>query len=252
MRINFIFDKTKKSLNFKKKILKFFKNYPAKKADYFVVAGGDGFMLKIIKKNYKFKKPFYGVNCGSYGFLMNKLEVKKLSSKIKKARKIIINPIKILAKDQKNNNHKIFAINEISVFRQSRQTANVLIKENKKIIIKKLIGDGVLVSTPAGSTAYNFSANGPILSLKSGKLALTPISPFRPRKWKGKIISNKAKIFIKNLNPIKRPLALVADNIEKRNITNLTVENNKRINISLLYDSSTSLIKKIYKEQTRV
>ena len=113
------------------------------------------------------------------------------------------------------------------------------------------MGDGVLVSTPAGSTAYNFSANGPVLSLKSGKLAVTPISPFRPRRWSGKIVSNKSIIKIKNLNPKKRPLALVADNIEKRNIKTLEVMNYKKINITLLYDNSANLINKIKKEQRR-
>ena len=119
------------------------------------------------------------------------------------------------------------------------------------MILKKLIGDGILISTPAGSTAYNYSANGPILTLRSGKLAVTPISPFRPRKWKGKIVSNKSVIKIKNLNPKKRPLALVADNIEKRNIKSLEIKNYKKINIILLYDKSTNLNNKIKSEQKR-
>jgi NAD+ kinase len=250
-KINFIFDKTKNSLTYKKKVLKSHINYSAKKSDCFVVAGGDGFMLQTIKKNYKYNKPFYGVNCGTYGFLMNKYQFKNLESKIKKSKQIIINPIKILATSYKNKKINLIAINEASLFRQSRQTASIQIIENKKMILKKLIGDGILISTPAGSTAYNYSANGPILTLRSGKLAVTPISPFRPRKWKGKIVSNKSVIKIKNLNPKKRPLALVADNIEKRNIKSLEIKNYKKINIILLYDKSTNLNNKIKSEQKR-
>ena len=250
-KINFIFDKTKNSLTYKKKVLKSHINYSAKKSDCFVVAGGDGFMLQTIKKNYKYNKPFYGVNFGTYGFLMNKYQFKNLESKIKKSKQIIINPIKILATSYKNKKINLIAINEASLFRQSRQTASIQIIENKKMILKKLIGDGILISTPAGSTAYNYSANGPILTLRSGKLAVTPISPFRPRKWKGKIVSNKSVIKIKNLNPKKRPLALVADNIEKRNIKSLEIKNYKKINIILLYDKSTNLNNKIKSEQKR-
>ncbi len=145
----------------------------------------------------------------------------------------------------------MIAINEISLFRQSRQTASLSLKIGKKYLIKKLIGDGVLVSTPAGSTAYNQSAYGPILSLNSGKLAVTPISPFRPRRWKGKIVSSKSKIKITNLDYSKRPVAAVADNVELRNIKSILVRSDKKIKITLLYDKNRSLIKKIKKEQSR-
>ena len=252
IKINFIFDKTKKSLFFIKKILKKYENFSPKKADCFVIAGGDGFMLSSIKKNFSYNKPFYGVNCGSYGFLMNKVPAKDLEKKIRYSKKIKINPLKIKAIDIKNKKYNLIAINEVSLFRQSKQTCSLQIFENKKMILKKLVGDGILVSSPAGSTAYNYSANGPVLSLKSGKLALTAISPFRPRQWRGKIVSNKCFIKIKNLNPKKRPLALVADNIEKRNIKILEVKNDITKKITLLYDGSTSLIKKIKKEQKRL
>ena len=140
---------------------------------------------------------------------------------------------------------KIIAINEISLFRQSKQTASIKIELKKKTVIKKLTGDGVLISTPAGSTAYNSSVYGPILSLNSGKLAITPISPFRPRKWKGKVVSNNSTIKITNLDPKKRPIAAVADNIETRNIKSLSVKVNKKIKLTLLYDSKHSLEKRI-------
>ena len=145
----------------------------------------------------------------------------------------------------------MIAINEVSVFRQSKQTTSLNLKVGKKIIIKKLIGDGLLISTPAGSTAYNLSVNGPILSLNSGKLAITPISPFRPRRWKGKIVSSNSKIKITNLNHLKRPIAAVADNIEIRNVKSLIIKKNMKMSLSLLYDPERSLVKKIKLEQKR-
>jgi len=143
------------------------------------------------------------------------------------------------------------AINEVSILRQSRQTSSLKIIKNKKILIKKLIGDGVLVSSPAGSTAYNLSVNGPILSLNCKKIAVTPISPFRPRRWKGKILSDKSSIEIMNLNIKKRPISIVADNVEVRNIRKATIKINNSIKFKLLYDRNNSLIKKIKLEQLR-
>ncbi len=250
-KFHFIFDKTKKSQKVKEIFLKKFKNYSAKKSDYILVGGGDGFMLNCLKKYYKFNKPFYGINCGSFGFLMNKYFTKNLTQKINKAKKIVINPLQLLAIDKKNIKKKLIAINEVSLFRQSRQTASLEVSVGKKIIIKKLIGDGILISTPAGSTAYNMSVNGPILSLNSGKLAITPISPFRPRRWPGRVISNKLKIYVKNLDTLKRPVASVADNIEIRNIKLLRIYINKKIKLTLLYDKNRSLIKKIKNEQLK-
>ena len=146
---------------------------------------------------------------------------------------------------------KCLAINEVSILRQSRQAANLSIKNGSKYIIKKLISDGVLVSTPAGSTAYNLSVYGPILNLNSKKVSIAPISAFRPRRWRGKIISDKSKITIKNLNPRKRPISAVADNIEVRNASTIIIKTNRKIKFNLLYDINTSLQKKIKLEQLR-
>ena len=146
---------------------------------------------------------------------------------------------------------KSIAVNEISVLRQSRQAASISVKSGSKYIIKKLRGDGLLVSTPAGSTAYNLSVHGPILSLNSKKLSISPISPFRPRRWKGKIVSDKSKITILNLNPKKRPISAVADNIEVRNAKNIIIRTNHKLKFSLLYDNNRSLQKKIKIEQIR-
>ena len=150
-----------------------------------------------------------------------------------------------------NKIKKSLAINEVSILRQSRQAANLSIKINSKYIIKKLVSDGVLVSTPAGSTAYNLSVYGPILSLNSKKISIAPISAFRPRRWTGKIVSEKAKVVISNLNPEKRPVSAVADNIEFRNVKKIIVKVKNKIKFNLLYDKNSSLQKKIKLEQLR-
>ena len=142
-------------------------------------------------------------------------------------------------------------INEVSILRQSRQAASLSIRHGTKKIIKKLISDGALVSTPAGSTAYNLSVHGPILSLNSRKLSIVPISPFRPRRWKGKIVNDKSKIVITNLNPSKRPISAVADNLEVRNAKSISVKINNKIKFNLLYDKNKSLQKKIKIEEIR-
>ena len=208
-------------------------------------------MLHTLKKLRKNNKPFYGINTGTYGFLMNKPKTKELLKYISKAKSITISPLEMMVKTKNNKSKKSIAINEISMFRQSKQTASLKILKGKKTIIKKLISDGVLVSTPAGSTAYNLSVHGPILSLNSNKLAITPISPFRPRRWKGCVVSNKSIINIKNLNINKRPVSVVADNLEVRNAKEVKIYINKKIKFTLLYDSSNSLNKKIKIEQAR-
>jgi Predicted sugar kinase len=162
---------------------------------------------------------------------MNKFTFTDIERKISKAKKTLINPLELIAIDKNNKRKKLIAINEVSLFRESKQTALIRLKVGKKIIMKKLIGDGVLISTPAGSTAYNLSVHGKILSLNSGKLAITPISPFRPRRWKGKIISNNMRVKINNLDTLKRPIAAVADNMEVRNVKSLIIKINKNIKL---------------------
>jgi|TARA_B110001452_G_C15115946_1_gene388997 NAD+ kinase len=248
----FTFDKNKKAQSLKKTLLKKFKNTSIKKSKAIIVCGGDGFMLSNIKKFYKYKIPFYGINCGSFGFLLNNLKNSNLEKIINNSKKSVISPLKVVVKYKKNKIKSLIAINEISLFRQSRQTAIINLKIGNKYIIKKLIGDGILICTPAGSTAYNLSVNGPILSLNSGKLGVTPISPFRPRRWSGKVISDKHKIKINNLNSDnKRPVAAVADNIEIRNVTNLIISMDKKIKINILFDKDRSLTKRIKLEQIR-
>ena len=250
-KIHFIFDKTIKSQKLKKIFFKKNKNIPVKKSKIIVVGGGDGFMLRTMKKYYKFRKPFYGINCGSIGFLMNRYNIKNFKKKIEKAKVTTIYPLQVLITNIQNKKSSFLAINELSLLRQSKQTAFLKLKVNNKFLIKKLVGDGVLISTPAGSTAYNLSVYGPILSLNSKKLAITPISPFRPRRWKGKIISDKKKIFIQNIDPKKRPISGVIDNNEIRNVKLAKVKINKKIKLKILFNSNENLLKKISLEQKK-
>ena len=250
-KIQIISDTNKKSKQIKSQLLKKLSINKISKPNTIIVIGGDGFMLQTLKKNQKSKKIFYGINSGNYGFLMNKFSSKTIIKNLSKANMISISPLQMIVKNNKNQTRKYLAINEVSILRQSRQAASLSINYGFKNIIKKLVSDGVLVSTPAGSTAYNLSVHGPILSLNSKKLSISPISPFRPRRWKGKIVSDKSKIVIKNLNPKKRPISAVADNIEVRNAKNVIIKTNKKIRFNLLYDKNKSLQKKIKIEQLR-
>ena len=238
-----ISDKNFKSQKIKSYLVRKLKKEKLKK-NMLIVIGGDGFMLKTLKKNTKNSKIFYGINSGNYGFLMNKFSKNKTIKNLTKAKLISIFPLEMKVITKNKVSKKYLAINEVSILRQSRQAASLEVFSGKKNIIKNLISDGILVSTPAGSTAYNMSVHGPILSLNSNKLSISPISAFRPRRWKGKIISDKSVIQIKNLNPLKRPVSAVADNVEIRNAKKIIVKTNKKIRFNLLYDSNRSLQKK--------
>ena len=246
-----ISDKNKKSLKIKNLLIKKIKSSHFKKENLIIVVGGDGFMLQTLKKNKNSKKQFYGINSGNYGFLMNKFSSKNIIKNLSKANMVFISPLEMIVKNKSNQTRKSLAINEVSILRQSRQAASLSIKHGSRQIIKKLVSDGVLVSTPAGSTAYNLSVHGPILSLHSKKLSISPISAFRPRRWKGKIVNDKSKITITNLDPYKRPISAVADNLEVRNAKSIIVKTNNKIKFNLLYDKNRSLQKKIKIEQIR-
>jgi NAD+ kinase len=246
-----ISDKNKKSSIIKNLLQKKFKSSQFKKENLIIVIGGDGFMLKTLKKYQNSNKYFYGINSGNYGFLMNKFSSKFIIKNLSNANLVSISPLEMIVKNKNNQIKKSLAINEVSILRQSRQAASLSIKQGSRQIIKKLVSDGVLVSTPAGSTAYNLSVHGPILSLHSKKLSICPISAFRPRRWKGKIVNDNNKIIIKNLNPLKRPVSAVADNIEIRHAKSVIVKTVNKIKFNLLYDRNRSLHKKIKIEQTR-
>ena len=246
-----ISDKNKRSLKIKNLLTNIINKDKFEQNGLVIVIGGDGFMLETLKKNKNTKKKFYGINSGNYGFLMNKFSSRNIIKNLSKANMISISPLEMKVRNKNNQTKKSLAINEVSVLRQSRQAASLSIKHGSKQIIKKLVSDGVLVSTPAGSTAYNLSVHGPILSLNSKKLSIAPISPFRPRRWKGKIVNDKSKIVITNLNPFKRPISAVADNLEVRNAKSITIKTNNKIKFNLMYDKNRSLQKKIKIEQLR-
>ena len=250
-KIHIISDTNSKSLRIKKSLSNILNKIELKKTNITIVIGGDGFMLQTLKKNRNSKKYFYGINSGNYGFLMNKYSSKNLIKNLSKAKMISISPLEMKVSNKSNQSKKHIAINEVSILRQSRQAASLSIDYGSKKLIKNLVSDGVLVSTPAGSTAYNLSVHGPILGLNSKKLSISPISAFRPRRWKGKIVSDRSKITIKNLNTRKRPISAVADNIEVRNAKKITIKTNKNIRFNLLYDKNRSLQKKIKLEQIR-
>ena len=244
-KIHFAIDKTSTAKSFRTNFIKKHKSYSPHQSDVIVVLGGDGFMLQILKKYQKYNIPFYGMNRGTFGFLMNKFKTKNINKTISKAKLITISPLEMKVTTRKNKIFLAYAINEVSLLRQSRQTVSLKVMNGEKILIKKLVADGILVSTPAGSTAYNLSVHGPILSLNSKKIAVTPISPFRPRRWKGKVLSSTSQIKIKNLNTNKRPISVVADNFEVRNVKSVKIKENNSIKFKLLYDRHNSLTKKI-------
>ena len=250
-KLQIISDKNTKSSKIKNLLVKKLNQEQFKKDNLIIVIGGDGFMLQTLKKNKNSKKQFYGINSGNYGFLMNKFSSNNIIKNLSKANMVSISPLEMIVKNKSNQTRKSLAINEVSILRQSRQAASLSIKQGSRQIIKKLVSDGVLVSTPAGSTAYNLSVHGPILSLHSKKLSISPISAFRPRRWKGKIVNDKSKIIITNLDPSKRPISAVADNLEVRNAKSITVKTNNKIKFNLLYDKNRSLQKKIKIEQIR-
>tara|TARA_B100001093_G_scaffold458664_1_gene471235 strand:- start:45 stop:815 length:771 start_codon:yes stop_codon:yes gene_type:complete len=250
-KIQIFSDTNTRSLKIKSQLLKKINKKKINKQNIIIVIGGDGFMLQTLKKNKKSRKLFYGINSGNYGFLMNKFSSKTIIKNMSKSNMVTISPLEMIVRNNKNQTRKYLAINEVSILRQSRQAASLSINYGSKQLIKKLVSDGVLVSTPAGSTAYNLSVHGPILNLNSKRLSISPISPFRPRRWKGKIVSDQSKIVIKNLNPKKRPISAVADNIEVRNAKNVIIKTNQKIRFNLLYDKNKSLQKKIKIEQLR-
>ena len=250
-KIQIISDLNQRSLKIKSQLLRKLNQSKTARPNIIIVIGGDGFMLQTLKKNPNSKEYFYGINSGNYGFLMNKFSSKNFIKNLSKAKMISISPLEMTVINNKNSRKKHIAINEVSILRQSRQAAFLSIKNGSRSIIKKLVSDGVLVSTPAGSTAYNLSVHGPILNLNSKKLSISPISPFRPRRWKGKTINDNSKIIIKNLDSKKIPISAVADNIEVRNAKNIIIKINKKIRFNLLYDQNNSLQKKIKIEQLR-
>ncbi|HEY9092762.1 NAD kinase [Parasphingorhabdus sp.] len=224
---------------------------PIEEADQAVVLGGDGFMLQTLHQmlNRNIIKPVYGMNLGTVGFLMNNWHEADLKERIESARSFKVKPLKMEVETLSGASFVLPAINEVSLLRETRQTAKLVIEVNNRIMLEELVCDGVLVATPAGSTAYNLSANGPILPLESNLLALTPISPFRPRRWKGAILPDTTSIRITVLNPEKRPVSAVGDQQEVRDIAKVTISVDRSQTLTMLFDPEHALDDRIAMEQ---
>ena len=233
-----------------KKILedKFGKN-DFDKADVIVVLGGDGFMLEAIKSHMNEKLPIFGLNYGSVGFLMNSSNQNDLINRINQSQSIKISPLMMKALGVDGSIHEAIAINEVSLLRETHQASKIKISVDGKVRLDELICDGVLISTPSGSTAYNLSAHGSILPLDSNILALTPISAFRPRRWRGALLSETNKIEFNVLDNKDRSSSVTADNVEFRNIDKVNIESSNENKCTVLFDSKHSIEDKILNEQ---
>ncbi len=218
-------------------------------ADIIVAVGGDGIMLETLRTTMSSGKPVYGVNCGTVGFLMNALDPNRLLQRIAEAESATIHPLAMKATTVDGHVELATAINEVSLFRQTRQSARVRLHVNDKTRMDSLICDGILLATPAGSTAYNLSAHGPILPLNAHVLALTPISAFRPRRWRGALLPREARVRFEALDPELRPVSAVADNLEVRNVAAVEVREDRAISMTLLFDRGQSLEERVLREQ---
>jgi NAD+ kinase len=218
-------------------------------ADVIVALGGDGLMLQTLHRMMDAPKPIYGMNRGSVGFLMNEFHQRDLRRRLENARPSIIHPLIMRTVDAKGATRTARAINEVSLLRQTYQAAKLRITVDEKERLSELIADGVLLSTPAGSTAYNLSANGPILPLDAPLMALTPISAFRPRRWRGALLPDRAFVSIEVLEAEKRPVAAVADHIEIRRVVKVDIAMDHKTSLVLLHDPGHSLDERILREQ---
>jgi len=218
-------------------------------ADAVIALGGDGLMLQTLHRFMHTDIPIYGMNCGSVGFLMNEYDPDNLPERLNSADLTVIHPLRMHAVDGQGGEHEALAINEVSMLRETYQAARLRIFIDGKLRMEQLICDGVLVATPAGSTAYNLSAHGPILPIKAPLLALTPISAFRPRRWRGALLPDEAQIRIEVLDAKKRPVSAVADHNEIRNVSQVDIAQDSDIEINILFDQGHSLDERVIREQ---
>lgn len=218
-------------------------------AEAIIVLGGDGFMLQTLHTYMKMKLPFYGINCGTVGFLMNEPTLENLEYRIKHARGTTLYPLHMYARCLNGKIVHALAFNEVSLFRQGRQAAKIRVAIDHVVRLNELTCDGVMVSTPAGSTAYNFSAGGPIIPLGANVIALTPLVPFRPRRWGGALLAHDSSIIFSILEPKKRPVAAVADFTEIKDVGEVIVSEQRKSGVTLLFDPEHNLAERIIKEQ---
>jgi NAD+ kinase len=221
----------------------------SREADVIVALGGDGLMLQALHETLELRKPIYGMNLGSLGFLMNEYREDGLLERLARAETAKIHPLAMVASDRFGTRHEALAINEVSLLRETRQTAKIRILIDGRTRLEELFCDGIMVATPAGSTAYNLSAHGPVLPIDAALLALTPISAFRPRRWRGALLPHSAKVRFEILEAEKRPVSAVADQTEVRNVVAVEVAERGDIVLEMLFDKGRSLQERVLAEQ---
>lgn len=248
-KIAFLASSTEEAQAAREKLASIYGNHEPAKADIIVALGGDGFMLQTQHDFMNSGKPIYGMNKGTVGFLMNEYRTDNLRQRMASALRSKIYPLRMSVIDMEGNKHEAMAINEVSLLRQSYQAASLCVKTDGKMRIDALICDGLMVATPAGSTAYNLSAHGPILPLQAPLLALTPVSPFRPRRWRGALIPNTVEIVISVNEPEKRPVNAVADHTEFKSVSEVCVQLDLDSHGLILFDAEHSWDDRILAEQ---
>lgn len=249
MKLAFVASSTSKSQKSLKELVKLYGQCPTENADVIVVLGGDGFMLQCLHEYMHQSTPVFGLRRGTVGFLMNDYSPEGLPERINQAHETTLHPLSMHAETVHGKVIDSLAINEVSLIRQTKQSAHIEIQVNGQTKIENLVGDGVMVATPAGSTAYNLSAHGPVIPLGSEILALTPISPFRPRRWRGAIIPSHAEVTFVVKSHDKRPVSATADNTEVRDVSRVEIKEARNIKIHALYDAMHNLEDRIINEQ---
>ncbi len=249
MKFHFIASENPEAKETLKVLIKKYDQTKLELSDVIIAIGGDGMLLKALRNSIEKNKPVFGLNKGNVGFLMNELSFDNLENRIQTARKVKMHPLFMSAHKINGNIFTELAVNEVSILRQTHQAAHLKITVDKKERLNELVCDGILVSTPIGSTAYNLSARGPIIPLNANILALTPISSFRPRRWRGALLPQRVKIRIEVLNYDTRPVSATADNVEARDIKYIEISTDKTKKLTILHDSDHSLDERIMKEQ---
>jgi NAD+ kinase len=248
-RIAFVASQSPESTEALARLTQRYGNVAPDEADVIVALGGDGLMLQTLHRFMTSGKPIYGMHRGTVGFLMNEFAEENLRERLAAAETTLIHPLRMRAADASGKTVEHYAINEVSVFRQTYQAAVLRILVDGKERLKELVADGVMVATPAGSTAYNLSVQGPIIPIHAPLLALTPISPFRPRRWRGALLPDTAQVTVEAVDPVKRPVAAVADHDEVRSVRRVDIRMDHSISMHMLFDPGHSLDERILREQ---
>ncbi len=249
MKIAFTASKADPAQEAFKRVVDQYGNVPMDQAQVIVALGGDGFMLQTLHKSKKFGLPVFGMKQGTVGFLMNLFHDKELLARIENAQSVELKPLEMQVTTESGGSAESLAINEVSLLRQTKQAAKIKVWVNDKLRVDELVCDGVLVATPVGSTAYNLSAHGPVLPLNSDALALTPISPFRPRRWRGAIIRRDAKVRFEINDHYKRPVSATADSTEVRDVIEVLVQESQTQRYRVLFDPEHNLEERMLSEQ---